>query len=245
MKTNIIHIAETDSTNRWLKDYHQEDDADITVVVVDSQTAGRGQGNNTWESEPGKNLTFSILIHPVRVPVGRQFLLSMMEAIAMKMALATYVEDEITLKWPNDLYWKDKKIGGTLIETTLSQGHIKDCIFGTGIDVNQKVFQSDAPNPMSLCEIVGHDIDLDELLQRIVKSFETCYDLLLKGGYNDVSALYHDALYRKHGFFRYRDADGEFEAAVVEVEDDGHLILRDRQGVIREYMFKEVQFLLD
>lgn len=239
----MIRLDTVDSTNSYLRNYQPAEGEAMTVVVADYQSAGRGQGSNTWESEAGKNLLLSILVHPTMVPVARQYLLSMAGSVALQSVLAGYGEG-FTVKWPNDIYWQDKKVSGTLIETTLGGGHIKDCIFGVGINVNQSHFASDAPNPVSLCQIVGHEIDREELLQNIIKMFRRCYALLENGYYGDVAALYHDALYRKHGFHTYRDKDGEFEAAIVEVEDNGHLILRDREDRMREYAFKEVAFVL-
>lgn len=241
MKKKIIRLKEIDSTNCFLREYKEEGEEDMLIAVADFQTAGKGQGTHTWESEKGKNLLFSIKVHPHWVPVRQQFLLSMAEALALKDALDTYV-DGITLKWPNDVYWNDKKISGTLIETTVDSKGIKTCIFGTGINVNQVEFSSDAPNPVSLCQILGHEVDRDELLQKIVDAFEQYYELLRRADYMDVSGIYHLALYRRKGFHRYEDADGEFEGALVEVEDDGHLILHDKQGVMRSYAFGEVKF---
>lgn len=240
---NIIRLEETDSTNNYLRSYQPADAEKITVVTAEFQTAGRGQGSNTWESQKGKNLTFSILVHPVMVPLQRQFLLSMTGGIALKMALAKYT-DGITLKWPNDVYWNDRKLSGTLIETTLSGGHITNCIFGIGLNVNQSVFTSSAPNPVSLAQILGHEVDREELLQEIIKAFKYSYSLIENGNYTDIAALYHNTLYRSRGFHAYRDRNGEFEAAIVEVEDNGHLILRDHEGIIKEYAFKEVEFII-
>ncbi len=239
----LIRLEETDSTNRYLHDYHPSEDEAMTVVVANNQTAGKGCGTNTWESEPGKNLLLSVLVYPTMVPVAKQFLLSMAGALAVKDVLDRYTED-ITLKWPNDVYWKDKKICGTLIETTLSGGRMKDCVFGIGLNVNQNVFVSDAPNPVSLCQIVGHEIDREKLLDELLRSFCSYYKMIEMGQYDNLSGLYHMALYRKHGFYRFRDAEGEFEGAIIEVEDTGRLILRDKGGMIREYMFKELEFII-
>ncbi|MBQ6208463.1 MAG: biotin--[Prevotella sp.] len=243
MPHRVIRLEETTSTNQYLRGYRPEEGEAMIVVVAANQTAGRGCGSNSWESERGKNLLLSILTHPVMVPIAHQFMLSMAGALAVKGTLDKYVEG-ITLKWPNDVYWQDKKICGTLIETSIGGGHIKDCIFGIGINVNQQRFVSDAPNPISLCQIIGHEVDLDSLLKELLEAFTTYYKMLENGRYNDISALYHDALYRGHGFFPYMDADGEFEGAIVEVEDNGRLIMRDRAGMIREYMFKEVEFII-
>lgn len=244
MKKKIIRLKETDSTNRYLRDLPENGDEEIVIAVADYQSAGKGQGSHTWESEDGKNLLFSIKVHPHWVPVRQQFLLSMAEALALKDVLDSYV-DGITLKWPNDVYWKDEKISGTLIETSIDSTGIKTCVFGTGININQTKFYSDAPNPVSLCQILGHEVDREEVLQRIIAAFEQYYELLRRADYMDVSGIYHMSLYRRKGFHRYEDADGEFEGAFVEVEDDGHLILHDKQGVIRSYAFGEIKFLQD
>lgn len=241
MEEKIIRLKEIDSTNRFLRELKDEQEDEMVVAVADFQTAGKGQGSHTWESEAGKNLLFSIKVHPRWVPVRQQFLLSMAGAIAIKEALETYV-DGITLKWPNDVYWNDKKISGTLIETSIDSKGIKTCIFGIGINVNQEAFHSDAPNPVSLRQILGHEVDKDELLQKVIGGFRRYYELLRRADYMDVSGIYHLSLYRRKGFHRYEDADGDFEGAFVEVEDDGRLILHDKQGVIRSYSFGEVKF---
>lgn len=242
MKTKIIRLEEIDSTNRYLKNYREEGDEEMIVAVADYQAAGKGQGTHTWESEKGKNLLFSIKVYPHWIPVRRQFVLSMAGALAVKDALDSYVEN-ITLKWPNDVYWNDKKISGTLIENTIDSKGIKSCVFGIGLNVNQLVFHSDAPNPVSLAQILGHEVNRDEVLKKILDGFEKYYELLRRADYMDVSGIYHLSLYRRKGFHPYRDADGEFEGALVEVEDDGHLILHDRQGRIRSYAFGEISIV--
>lgn len=108
MKTKIIRLEEIDSTNRYLKNYREEGDEEMIVAVADYQADGKGQGTHTWESEKGKNLLFSIKVYPHWIPVRRQFVLSMAGALAVKDALDSYVEN-ITLKWPNDVYWNDQK----------------------------------------------------------------------------------------------------------------------------------------
>ena len=174
METKMIRMQEVDSTNSFLKNLKTYDADALTVAVADHQTAGRGQGTHTWESEPGKNLLFSLLTCPTWVPVRQQFLLSEAGALAVKDALDTYT-DGITLKWPNDVYWNDKKISGTLIETSIDSKGIKRCIFGIGININQMEFRSDAPNPVSLAQILGHEVDREEVLQKIIEAFKKYY----------------------------------------------------------------------
>ena len=149
MQHKIIHLAQTASTNDYLRALPSPQDDCMTVVYADWQTAGRGQGSNKWESEAGKNLLFSILVCPTSVDITRQFVLSMAGALAVKAALDKYT-DGISLKWPNDIYWHDRKISGTLIETSVKGRTLARCIYGIGLNVNQREFHSDAPNPVSL-----------------------------------------------------------------------------------------------
>ena len=251
--TRIIHLVETTSTNQFLKEnashlsscqektFTASSEESITVVVADYQTAGKGQGTNTWESEKGKNLLFSILVHPTTLPIERQYILSEAAALSYKEVLDAYTED-VSVKWPNDIYWQDRKVSGTLIETSLSKGVFKDFIIGTGINVNQKEFRSDAPNPVSLCQITGREIPLEEVQDRVVEKFEEYYQMVIEGAYETISKRYHEALYRKEGLFPYRDRNGEFTASIDHVKDNGHLVLKDTDGNAREYAFKEVQF---
>ena len=233
MEWKIIHIDETDSTNRWLKDHG--DGSPDPVVWADYQTAGRGCGTNTWESERGKNLTFSILIHPTQIAASQQFHISMAVSLAICEALGQYIGD-LSIKWPNDIYWRNGKICGMLIENTLKGNTIKDSIIGVGLNVNQRTFHSNAPNPVSLWQIAGQETDREQLLKDILR----CLEHYL---YQDIKAQYCSMLYRRKGFHPYVDKDGAFMAEMVDVEDDGHLLLRDDSGNDRHYAFKEVQFI--
>lgn len=226
----LIHIDETDSTNQWLR---QRGGEGVVVVWADHQTAGRGCGTNRWESERGQNLLFSVLLHPTEIEASRQFIISMAISLAIIRALSDYT-DGLSIKWPNDIYWHDRKLCGILIENQLRGACVKDCIIGVGVNINQRQFVSDAPNPVSLRQILGRDVDREEVLKKILENFT-----LEQVDADDYRAL----LYRRKGFFAYRDAEGDFEAELIGVEDDGHLLLRDREGRERCYAFKEIAFL--
>lgn len=233
-----IHLKEVDSTNIYI---NKVEDTNV-IVTADFQTKGKGQGTNRWESEDGKNLTFSIKVSPERLPVSRYFMLSMTGALALFDVLDKEVGN-ITMKWPNDIYWHDKKISGTLIETTITGKFIQNCILGIGINVNQKMFVSDAPNPVSLWQIKGKETEREELLNRLIASFAKYFDMLNNGDVAELTRLYHAHLYRKEGFHTYEDSQGEFEAQICRVKEDGHLLLRDTEGNLREYEFKELKFI--
>ena len=252
-----IHLPETDSTNRWLRAHAEEfNPEDFTVVWADHQTAGRGCGTNSWESEPGKNLLFSVLCHPKGIPATQQFILLEAMALAVKNILDFCIPqgEELKIKWPNDIYWHDRKLGGTLTECTLSGQQMRWCIIGTGLNINQTHFSEQLPNPVSMAQITGHFLEPENLLQRITSCF--AHRLHLHGvGHasenhpfgqaemDEMQEEYMSALYRRHGFYPYRDAQSCFEAETVGVAPDGTLTLRDRQHCLRHYKFKEVQFV--
>ena len=245
MEWKIIHIAETDSTNRWLTSHGDSPlvSAPFTrglspceVVWADYQTAGKGQGTNSWESERGKNLLFSILYHPQDIPANRQFQISMAVSLAIADALGEQIGD-VSIKWPNDIYWRNAKIGGILIENRLMGQTIKDSIIGVGINVNQRQFHSDAPNPVSLWQIHGHETDRETLLRSILDRFSLYIN-------KDVKSRYVNMLYRRKGFHPYCDKDGAFMAEFKDVEDDGHLVLSKENGQQCRYAFKEIQFII-
>ena len=238
MKWKIIHIAETDSTNRWLREYEPPTDAPGQPLVVwaDYQTAGKGQGTNRWESERDKNLLFSILYHPLHIQANRQFTISMAISLAIVDALEQQIGD-VCIKWPNDIYWRNAKIGGILIENRLLGQTIKDSVIGVGLNVNQRQFKSDAPNPISLWQIHGHETDRGALLDTILERF-TYYNN------KELRQQYVGKLYRRKGFHPYCDQDGTFMAEFKDVEDDGHLILYREDGSLSRYAFKEVQFII-
>jgi BirA family biotin operon repressor/biotin-[acetyl-CoA-carboxylase] ligase len=229
----IVHIDETDSTNRWLREQGGEENV---VVWADYQTAGRGCGTNHWESERGKNLTFSMLLHPHDVPAQKQFRISRAISLAICKALGQHIGD-LSIKWPNDIYWRDGKIGGILIEVTLQGNKVKDCIIGIGLNINQRVFRSDAPNPVSMWQICEQETDCEQLLQEILQAFQEYMGKSNKDEYQSM-------LYRRKGFHPYADKDGAFMAEIIDVEDDGHLLLRDDNGQLRRYAFKEVTFVI-
>ena len=256
----IIRLQETDSTNSYLRQYTGDEAEGMVVAVTEFQTSGRGQGTNKWESERGSNLLFSILFRPKGVTAANQFILSMAFSNALLRALRQYVrglmkeeawtleeqEDVLnafSVKWPNDIYFRDRKLCGILIENNLQGSSIGRCIIGTGVNVNQQVFRSDAPNPVSLCQIVHVMGDRQLLLQLVLSSFHAEMKLVASHSEQIVST-YLSQLYRRRGFYPYRDSEGVFRAELVTVEPTGLLHLRDSEGRIRKYAFKEVTFVI-
>lgn len=242
MDFKIVHIEETDSTNRWMKDmidqHTIEETQDPMVVVAEYQTAGRGCGTNSWESEAGKNLLCSVLIHPQKVSARTQFIITQIVSVALCQTLSQYISAPIEIKWPNDIYVGDKKICGVLIENRIHGRRIKDCIIGIGLNINQTTFRSDAPNPVSIKQITNKEVDRDEFLI-------TFLSLLDKACNNkNMHQDYLNRLYRREGKHPFMTKGIRFEASIVGVNDDGRLMLQDEKGVAHLFAFKEVQFII-
>jgi BirA family biotin operon repressor/biotin-[acetyl-CoA-carboxylase] ligase len=243
--TPVIRLQETDSTNRYLIDLCRSGDVPpFTAVVAHTQTAGKGQRGAGWESEPGQNLTFSFVVYPTFVPIAQSFVLSQMVALGVKETLEQYT-DGILIKWPNDIYWGEKKICGILLENILDRG-IAQCVSGIGLNINQTTFLSDAPNPISLSQITGRQHDLDAILTHYLTTIRRTYDELSADWASksaEINLRYNASLYRRTGIYRYRDNEGEFDARLVHVEPSGRMLLEDLAGRRRSYWFKEVVFV--
>lgn len=244
----IIPLDEVDSTNNYLRNLPTDElKSEIVVAVANTQTAGRGQRGNSWESEPGKNLTFSILIRPNFIEARQQFILSQAIALSIKEVLCNYVTNPFPLiKWPNDIYWNKKKLGGILIENDLTGKNIDRCIIGVGVNLNQKLFTSDAPNPVSVWQITGHTTEPLTILRKIMQRFSFYYSQIKQGDTHDLIDYYEKSLFRRVGFHKFRLPGGEeFDARIRCIEPDGHLVLEDTQNQMHTFGFKEVEFVLD
>ena len=237
-----FHFPVTDSTMSRLRDPALSSrKEDFVLVTADYQTAGHGQRGTSWEAEAGKNLLFGFLCHPTFVLPDTQFRLSEALALAVAGAVGVMVED-VAVKWPNDIYWRNRKICGMLLEHDLCAGRIASTFTGVGLNVNQRYFMSDAPNPASLYQILGHEVCREALLADILQRFLRHYRSLQNGGAAALDAAYAASLYRRTGYHPYSDAGGAFRAVFQAVLPDGRLLLRDERGKLRVYAFKELKF---
>lgn len=238
-----IHLPETESTNLYARSVNSS--AMVTLISTDHQTAGRGQRGNSWESAAEKNLLFSLIIKPESIPASQQFALCELISAALCNVLSRYTTD-IRIKWPNDIYYRDRKLCGILIEHDLEGSHLSRTIIGVGLNVNQEEFISDAPNPISLRQILGHEVERETLLKEIVEHFVEVYSQYTLHPTILSRATLHERytalLYRQGIEATYRDAQGLFTATLRTVELDGRLILETSQGQQRSYLFKEVSF---
>lgn len=240
----IIQLEEIDSTNSYLKKIlYEQHPAEGSVVIADYQTSGRGQMGNVWSSEKGKNLLLSLLVYPNELTANEQFIISRIASLAVKNCLDQFVDD-IRIKWPNDIYWKGKKIAGMLIENDVQGKFIQNSIIGIGINVNQKNFDDNLPNPISLKQITETNHDLEYIANIFIREFFLLYREFQNGNTTQIENEYMRDLYRVNDYYWFKDEHGSFKAIIKEVLPSGHLLLKTMTvGEIRQYAFKEVSFI--
>lgn len=238
----LIHLDEITSANIYLKDLSNVKHlADGTTVYVDFQSAGRGQRGNSWESAKGENLLFSTLLSPKDLKADRPFIVSQIISLAIKEVLDKYTSD-ISVKWPNDIYWREKKITGILIENEIMGDKVSRIIIGAGVNLNQEVFKSNAPNPVSLKQITGDSYDVVDILTQIIERMLFYYEKIDFPG--TIKIQYKASLFRKEGFHPFADGETTFLARIHDVEDSGLLVLETESGEIRKFAFKEIKYIL-
>lgn len=241
---NILNVEEVLSTNVYLFSLlNAEKASNISVVTAEFQTAGKGQQGNSWHSERSKNLLFSHVVFPEKLVAAEQFILSQIVALALCKTLQSFNIDA-RIKWANDIYVGNKKIAGVLIENQLIGTLVKNCIIGIGLNVNQTDFPQFLPNPTSMALCAQQLFDKDEVLERYLRNFDEVFlNFETVSMQAAIRNKYLSKLYRYKISARFADANGEFEGTIIDVEQDGKLIIQHSTGNVRSYYFKEVKFL--
>lgn len=212
-----------------------------TVVLTLSQTKGRGQRTNVWESESGKNLTISIILTPEFLPIPHQFQISLVISLGVYDYLREYLKD-VSIKWPNDIYVGNEKIAGILIEHSIMGSTLSHSICGLGLNINQINFISDAPNPTSLAIKSHKEYDLDKELTKLLKCIENRYFQLEDEKSEELEKDYLKAMYWINGKHLFSDEQGEFFGEITGITEYGQLrIVTNNEE--RIYNFKEVSFI--
>jgi BirA family biotin operon repressor/biotin-[acetyl-CoA-carboxylase] ligase len=235
-ENHIIFLSEVDSTNNEAA-RHVREAPHGSVWAAAYQHAGRGQQENRWESEAGKNLLFSVLLRPVRFRAEAQFLLSQ----AVSLGVCMYLRSEglpALIKWPNDIYVNEKKIAGMLLEHHVCGEYISATIAGVGLNVNQTQFVH-APQAASMCTEMKKEVHLHTVLKGLLAAIFRYYE----GRHDTLPAQYLKVLYRYRQWAWYR-ADGKcFRAQITAVEPAGALVLEHAGGAVHSYLQKSIVFL--
>lgn len=239
---NIYSFSSCESTNlEAAKKIQEAKCLEGDLFLSKNQIAGRGQRGNSWESEAGKNLTFSIVLHPHFLLISEQFQLNMAISLAIVESLEPELPNDLKVKWSNDIYYGDKKLGGILIENIL-QGHkIAYSIIGIGLNINQLVFKN--PKAISLSNITGKKYNLDEKINQIVEKIERNYIFLKQGKKDLIKTKYLSQLYWYQEIHKFKDTKNqkEFEGQIIGIDTLGKLALEVNKKV-HYFNFKEIQF---
>ena len=261
-----MYISTTNSTNTLMKELLARGEwrEGERFLYTAFQTAGRGQAGNGWESEKGKNLLCSVLMSYQPSAISRQpFYLNVLVSVAVHKVIRSLLferrglcslSEAVSIKWPNDIYYGDKKIAGILVENAILGNEVTYSIAGIGLNVNQTTFLSSAPNPISLKLISGKETDIDTLMQALMAQIEA----LEATDEAQVWMYYREHLYRREGFWPFverevstaptmnaeKGAEGIFLAKIENVRTNGEIELRDQNGNLRIYHFKQVRYVL-
>ena len=240
----IIKLNATNSTNTYLKNLLKEKQVkDLSCIWALSQTQGRGQQGAKWISEPGKNLTFSVLKKFENLPSEYHFLLNMEVSLAIFRALKKLYIPDLAVKWANDILSSKKKICGILIENTLHKEQISSSIIGIGLNVNQ-VFFNDLPNVSSLQKIMGHPFDLEEVLLLICQELEVSLKSLSPTRFETMLDEYHTHLFRKDKPSTFEYPNGERLMGYIRgVSHNGQLQVEQEDALMSSFSLKEIKLL--
>ncbi|MCC5929287.1 MAG: biotin--[acetyl-CoA-carboxylase] ligase [Cyclobacteriaceae bacterium] len=212
------------------------------LFITDYQTNGRGQRGNTWETQPDRNLTFSIVLQVPFIKPKENFLLTVLCSLSLYDTLVSYLNTGIYIKWPNDMYYYDEKITGLLIENFVKGNVIDFCIAGIGLNVNQLYFNT--PRATSMAAVAGQTFELNEVLQTLLLCFEKRYNALQQGNKKELKLEYCQKLYRLDQAHSFKSTENElFTGIIRSVNDTGYLMV-EVNGKIRPFDLKEISFVI-
>ncbi len=213
-----------------------------TTFFAHHQTAGKGQRGKTWSAEPGSNIAMSVIIDCSFLSLAKQFPLSVMAAVACHDLFNKYATGETCIKWPNDIYWRDRKAAGILIENQVRGNEWPAAVVGVGMNINQTVFSETLRNPVSLKQITGKDHDPVTIAKELCGCLELRYVQLKKGGSEDLLRYYNDHLFKRGEKVRLKNNSAAFYCTIDHVSEDGELFVKD--GPRESFQFGEVEWVL-
>lgn len=252
MPFTFLHLDIVDSTNSFLLRKQEEGAICGLVVTADEQTAGKGMGTNTWESEPGANLTFSMAVDMDFLKAADQFLLSQAVPLGLLDVLDTFFGlthhsvpmGMLTVKWPNDIYFDGHKLAGILINSTIKADLMDVSVVGIGLNVNQMRFLDWPTHPISMKMILGKDVALEPLLKQLVNAVDRRIQQLRSlEGIAKIKEDYLHRLYRYHEWGDFETKDGIVKLYVDGIDEFGRLKTLDSVGRCQVYDIKEIKFL--
>ncbi|WP_336516093.1 biotin--[acetyl-CoA-carboxylase] ligase [Pollutibacter soli] len=231
----FIELPRVDSTNIYaMQQAHARLATPGTVYFAHEQTSGKGQRNRKWTSEPGKNLMMSAVINAPFSDPGKQFLLSCATALACYDFFKIFAGDETAIKWPNDIYWRDRKAGGILIENIIRNSLWDMAVIGIGININQASFDPELRNPVSLLQITGKIFNTVELAHSLCSELSNRVNQLNMGNTDELNAEYNQILFKRGQQIKFRKDGLVIKGIFDRVDNAGNLVLvGEREEIIQ------------
>jgi BirA family biotin operon repressor/biotin-[acetyl-CoA-carboxylase] ligase len=224
----FIELQSVDSTNNYARSLIDQGKAEHGMgIFAHEQTAGKGQRMKTWIAEPGSSIILSMLLEPGSLVPARQFEISACAAVTAVDFFNKYTMGDAAIKWPNDLYWQDRKAGGILVENLIRGQDWEWSIVGIGININQRQFPSSLPNPVSLLQVTGKEWNTKALAVELYNMFFENFNTLGAGGFPYIYNRYLDLLYKKNRVVKFRAGTRVFEGKVHHVLEDGRLVVKN------------------
>jgi len=244
--SNYIYFTEMPSTNVHAAELVKNSlPPEGSVIYTGFQSSGKGQAGNKWESEKDKNLLLTVILYPSMIEAGEQFIISMVISLGILDFFRKYLPaSACTIKWPNDIYVNDDKIAGILIENSIIGNEIEHTVAGIGLNINQKKFLSDAPNPVSLGILTGIEYDINDCRKVLLADLDRRYRQLLSGARENIRNDYISMLYRYNEWHDFKFAEEIIRGRIVTINSYGQLQIEDREGKIKSFSLKEVEFML-
>ena len=237
----VVFLPSCHSTNDILSEMAKKGEAtDGTVVITDHQTRGKGQGSNTWESQAGENLTFSVLLETGFLSLADQFFLNIITSLAISDALLVVLNQGVTVKWPNDIYYGEEKIGGILIQNTLKGNRHESSIIGIGLNVNQVKFS--IPNATSLRRITARWHHIENLFESVVVHLDDYLDDLKGGTRGKLKRDYLERLHWLGEARRFASGSQTFNGVIKDIDEVGKLQLETESG-LRTFDYQQITFI--
>jgi len=240
----FIELSSIDSTNIYaMQQVHARLASPGTAYFAHDQYQGKGQRNNQWKSEPGQNLILSVVIKPAQTDPAKNFPLSAASALACYDFFSRYGGDETAIKWPNDLYWRDRKAGGILIENVIRGGVWEFAVIGIGININQTVFDQSLPNPVSLKQITGKDFAAVRLARELCNCLDERLVQFEQEGFQNLLANYNEVLYGRDIVRKFKYDGTIFEGKIKSVSPEGELEIENE--ILRKFRFGKIELIFE
>ncbi len=239
----IIKLKNIDSTNNYAANLLVNKNlVDETLIYTDYQKKGKGLGQNKWYSEKKKNILASLIVFS-EIEVEQHFQLNMV----ISLSICEYLQNKgvsAKIKWPNDIYVKDDKIAGILVENRLYGDKINSSVIGIGLNLNQTDFPSKILNPVSLKTINNQEYNIENEIVELFTLISQKIESLQKGSNTSIKSSYLNKLYRYDEWSYFKKDNLTFEAKIIDVKNDGYIVLVDKKGNQTDYYFKEVEFVI-